>query len=171
MFSKGKKETGQQFVPAGANKNHSPSIIGPNLKVAGNLITDGVIQLDGVVDGDVKCDDLTLSESAVINGSIECKRVRVAGTVNGQIAGGVVELMRTAKVTGDINHASLMIEAGAYVQGLCRHVEQAPAKTTPKLTDQAKPNLVVSEKPQQQPQAAAASSVEKVEAEPKKATG
>jgi cytoskeletal protein CcmA (bactofilin family) len=169
MFSKGSKEAGQQVVPAGANKNHSPSIIGPNLKITGNLVTDGVIQLDGVVDGDVKSDDLTLGESAVINGSIESKRVRVAGTVNGQITGGVVELTRTAKVTGDINHASLMIEAGAYVQGLCRHVEQNAIKATPKLTDQAKP--VVSEKPQQQQAAAAAAVDDKAEAAPKKATG
>ena len=72
------------MVPSGANKNHTPSIISANLRIAGNLVTDGVIQLDGIVDGDVNCDDLTLGESAVINGSIEGNRVRVSGTVNGE---------------------------------------------------------------------------------------
>jgi len=55
--------------------------------------------------------------------------VRVAGTVKGQINGRVVELSRTAKVTGDIVHESLAIEAGAFIQGLCRHADsggQAP---------------------------------------------
>lgn len=157
MFSKAsEKGPAPQVVPSGANKNHTPSIISANLRIAGNLVTDGVIQLDGIVDGDVNCDDLILGESAVINGSIEGNRVRVSGTVNGEIAARSVELTRTAKVTGDINHSSLMIEAGAYVQGLCRHVEMNDPKAVPKLTEAAKPNLVVAENEQAAAKAAAA---------------
>lgn len=146
MFSKASNKSSTQVVPAGANKNHTPSIISANLRITGNLVTDGVIQLDGIVDGDVTSEDLTLGESAVINGSIEGNRVRVSGTVNGEISARNVELTRTAKVTGGINHTSLMIEAGAYVQGLCRHVELAESKPMARLTESAKPNLVVAEK-------------------------
>ena len=169
MFSKAnEKGTAPQVVPSGANKNHTPSIISANLRISGNMVTDGVIQLDGIVDGDVTSDDLTLGESAVINGSIEGNRVRVSGTVNGEISARSVELTRTAKVTGDNNHTSLMIEAGAYVQGLCRHVEMNDTKAVPKLTESAKPNLVVAEKDKTTTKAAAKAPAAKAAAGGKK---
>jgi cytoskeletal protein CcmA (bactofilin family) len=148
MFSKASnKSIANTIVPSGANKNLTPSILSANLRITGNLSTDGVIQLDGIVDGDVKSEDLTLGESAVVTGSIVGNRVRVSGTVNGKISARLVELTRTAKVTGDINHTSLMIEAGAYVQGLCRHVEIGETKTVPKLTESAKSDRVSTAQP------------------------
>ncbi|MGE4220820.1 MAG: polymer-forming cytoskeletal protein, partial [Alphaproteobacteria bacterium] len=89
----------------------------------GNLATEGDIQCDGSVDGDILSRSLTVGEQAVINGSIAGEIVRVAGVVNGEINARIVELTRTARVTGDIIHATLSIEAGAFIDGLCRHVD------------------------------------------------
>ena len=104
--------------------------------------TDGDVQIDGVVDGDVESDFLTIGDSAIVNGSIVGEVIRVAGTVNGEITGRVVELTRTARIAGDINHHSLAIEAGAFVQGLCRCID--PKLIESRLVLEAtKPNLVV----------------------------
>ena len=146
MFLKANRNNGTLNLPGAANKNNTLSIITANLHVVGSLVTDGVIQLDGIVDGDVTCEDLTVGESAVINGAVVGNRVRVSGTVNGAISARDVELSRTAKVIGDINHTSLMIEAGAFVQGLCRHMEKADTKPVAGSTESAKPNPVVGEK-------------------------
>ena len=147
MFLKGRdKGSTGKLIPPSDNKNRTLSIISANLRINGNVVTDGVIQLDGIVDGDVVCDDLTLGESAVINGSIQGSSIRISGTVNGEIAARNVEITRTAKVTGDISHTSLMIEAGAFVQGLCRYVETNNPKESPKLANGPKPNLVATEK-------------------------
>mgnify|MGYP001168932271 CR=1 FL=1 len=149
MFLKGRdKGSTAKLMPQSDNKNRTLSIISANLRISGNVVTDGVIQLDGIVDGDVVCDDLTLGESAVINGSIQGSSVRISGTVNGEIAARSVEITRTAKVTGDISHTSLMIEAGAFVQGLCRYVETSNPKESPKLTKNPKPNVVATVKDQ-----------------------
>tara|TARA_B100000674_G_scaffold480658_1_gene480501 strand:+ start:1053 stop:1640 length:588 start_codon:yes stop_codon:yes gene_type:complete len=149
MFLKGRdKVSTATLMPPGDNKNRTLSIISANLRINGNVVTDGVIQLDGIVDGDVVCDDLTLGESAVINGSIQGSSIRISGTVNGEIAARSVEITRTAKVTGDISHTSLMIEAGAFVQGLCRYVETNDPKEGPKLTKSHKPSIVTTEKDQ-----------------------
>lgn len=50
-----------------------------------------------------------------------------------------------AKITGDINHESLVIEAGAFVQGLCRHVKPPQVAEVPAVAGPAKPNLVVAD--------------------------
>jgi len=104
--------------------------------------TDGDVQIDGIVDGDVESDLLTIGDSAVVNGCVVGEIIRVAGTVNGEITGRVVELTRTARVAGDINHHSLAIEAGAFVQGLCRRIDPKQIESRPVL-EATKPNLVV----------------------------
>jgi cytoskeletal protein CcmA (bactofilin family) len=112
-------------VPKIASAGVAPSIVSANLRVTGDLESEGDIQIDGHVEGDVRSNSVTVGEHAVVCGAIISQSVRVAGTVKGQINGRVVELSRTAKVTGDIVHESLAIEAGAFIQGLCRHAENS----------------------------------------------
>ena len=100
-----------------------PSIISANLRIIGNLKTDGEVQIDGTIEGDVRSRLLSIGEKAVVNGAIAADTVRIAGTANGEVTARVVQLSNTARVVGDINHQSLSIDAGAYVQGLCRHIE------------------------------------------------
>jgi cytoskeletal protein CcmA (bactofilin family) len=109
----------------------APSIVSANLRVTGDLESEGDIQIDGYVEGDVRSNSVTVGEHAIVCGAILSQTVRVAGTVKGQINGKTVELARTAKVTGDIVHESLAIEAGAFIQGLCRHAESSSPAVKP----------------------------------------
>ena len=138
MFSKVSKTEGKSPAPSGAARSLTvpklssagvaPSIVSANLRVTGDLESEGDIQIDGHVEGDVRSHSVTVGEHAVVSGAILAQTVHVAGTVKGQINGKTVELTRTAKVTGDIVHESLAIEAGAYIQGLCRHADSAAAQ-------------------------------------------
>ncbi|MEC7536804.1 MAG: polymer-forming cytoskeletal protein, partial [Pseudomonadota bacterium] len=58
--------------------------------------TDGDIQIDGIVDGDVVSNLLTIGDSATVNGCVEGEIIRVAGTVNGEITGRIIELTKGA---------------------------------------------------------------------------
>jgi len=127
----------------GTGRSNVPSIISTNLTISGNLNTDGDVQIDGTIDGDVHSKLLTLGENGVINGAIVADLARIAGTVNGSITARVVELGRTAKITGDINHFSLAIEPGAFIQGQCSHVDEQKLKPSMNGADKAKPSLVV----------------------------
>ena len=100
-----------------------PSIIGVNVQIKGNLCAAGDVQIDGAVDGNVSSRVLNISEKAVINGAIIADTVRIAGMANGEITARIVQLNSTASVTGNISHQCLSIEPGAFVEGLCRHVE------------------------------------------------
>ena len=62
-----------------------PSIISPELEIVGDLKSDGEIQIDGTVKGDIKGHVLTVGEQGKIDGSTVAETVRIFGTVNGRV--------------------------------------------------------------------------------------
>jgi len=115
-------------APEKTGKSNVPSIISANLTITGSMTTSGDVQIDGTIDGDVQSKQITLGESGVVNGAISADLARISGTVNGSITARVVELGRSAKITGDINHFSLAIEPGAFIQGQLTHVDEQKLK-------------------------------------------
>jgi cytoskeletal protein CcmA (bactofilin family) len=95
----------------------TPSIIGANCSLAGDIVSEGEVHVDGKVVGDVRCVTLVIGEAGGITGEINAETVRVLGAVTGQITARAVELAKTARILGDITHDSLAVEAGAYVEG------------------------------------------------------
>ena len=100
-----------------------PSLISADLKVVGNLDSDGDLQIDGEVKGDVKSRSVTVGESANVKGSIAADTLRISGAVDGQVRGTSVTIAKTAKVKGDIVHQTLSIEAGATIEGQIRRLD------------------------------------------------
>jgi cytoskeletal protein CcmA (bactofilin family) len=97
--------------------NTLPSIISTGLAVKGNLSTDGELQIDGSVEGDIVAGKLIIGEHAKVKGEVTAETVIVRGELSGCIRARVVELSPTARVQGDVWHESLAIEAGANVDG------------------------------------------------------
>jgi len=103
-----------------AMKAKAPSIISTDLSITGSISSEGEVQLDGNVDGDIRAGSLTIGEEASVNGEVHCETVVVRGRVNGSIRARQVQLASTARIEGDIIHATLAIESGAYFDGYCR---------------------------------------------------
>ena len=101
-------------------KSSMPSIVSANLRIVGDLVCDGDIQVEGTVEGSVKSSVLTIGDSGTIQGQISADQVMVSGTVVGKIKARTVYLAQSASVTGDILHESLGIEAGAQFEGQCK---------------------------------------------------
>ncbi len=118
MFSKGDKTVSQTKAPV--KSDGAPSIISANLHIVGDMNTDGEIQVDGTVDGDVKGNAVTIGTNATVNGEITADSVVVRGAVNGRVKADTVHLAESAKVNGDIWHQSLAVEAGAHLDGHCK---------------------------------------------------
>ena len=121
MFSKNERTKGGG--DAAANRS-VPSIISTNLNVIGNLKTEGEIQVDGTVEGDVTGRKLVIGERARVVGEIVADDVVVHGNTEGRIRARRVQLAKTSKVIGDILHESLSIESGAYVEGQLKRLEK-----------------------------------------------
>jgi len=108
----------------GSSKDAPPSLISANLQIVGNLRSQGEVQIDGTVDGDVAANALTIGERATINGEIVADDVVVRGRVNGRIRARKVQLAKSAHVVGDIWHELLSIDSGAFVEGHCKRTDK-----------------------------------------------
>jgi cytoskeletal protein CcmA (bactofilin family) len=124
MFSKGDAKKTEDTViqdrsrpSAGTSKASVPSIVSSDLKVEGNMVCDGDIQIDGRVEGDVRSRNLTVGEHGAVVGEITADKVQISGTVEGRISAKTVNLAKSARIIGDIAHDSLSMEAGAYLEG------------------------------------------------------
>jgi cytoskeletal protein CcmA (bactofilin family) len=93
------------------------SVLSADLTVTGNLKTSGDIQVEGVVEGDIRAHLLTVGESATIKGEIIADDVVVNGRIVGRVRGLKVRLTSTARVEGDIIHKTIAIESGAHFEG------------------------------------------------------
>lgn len=112
----------------------SPSILAPDLTVTGNIKTEGDIQVEGTIEGDIRAHLLTVGESATIRGEIVAEEVVVNGRVIGRVRGLKVRLTATARVEGDIIHKTIAIESGAHFEGSVQRQEDPLANgITPKL--------------------------------------
>lgn len=85
--------------------------------------SNGDVQIDGQVTGDITSKTLTLGEGSYVSGSVNADTVRVCGTVEGELKASSIILTKTARVIGDVVHDSLAIEAGAYIDGHCRRMD------------------------------------------------
>ena len=97
------------------------SVIGGGIEVTGNIEASVDLQLEGVVNGDVRCTTLILGEGSVIRGSVFAHRVRAAGRIEGAIETRDLAVEATARLSGDITYARIRISNGAIVEGKLIH--------------------------------------------------
>ena len=132
MFSKSKEPepvTAPPPAPAPAApapkrpvaKNGVPSIISGDLIVKGTLVSNGDVQIDGKVEGDIRANALVIGDQAIILGDVFAEEAVVRGRVEGSIRARKVQLCATCHVEGNILHQALSVEAGAFFEGNCRH--------------------------------------------------
>lgn len=112
-------------VPSSAprQRNTTPSVLSADLTVTGNIRTEGDIQIEGNVEGDVRAHQLTVGETATIKGEIVGDDVIVNGRIVGRVRGLRVRLSASARVEGDIIHKTIAIESGAHFEGSVQRQE------------------------------------------------
>ena len=119
---KGERRTGSD-APA---ERSVPSIVSADLTITGDLVSAGEIQIDGRVEGDIKCASLIIGISGAVTGEVSAQTVRMHGSVSGQVIAKSVFLASTARMIGDVTHESLAIEPGAFMEGHCRRMAEMP---------------------------------------------
>ena len=118
-----------------AGRAGAPSVISAELIVRGTLVSNGDVQIDGKVDGDIRANGLVIGEKAVILGDVYAEEATIRGRVEGSIRAHKVHLCATCHVEGNILHESLAVESGAFFEGNCRHSDNpladAPDASSP----------------------------------------
>jgi cytoskeletal protein CcmA (bactofilin family) len=94
------------------------SLLGSSSNFKGDLNVKGTLRVDGRAEGRLDADCVILSESAMVKGEIQGKKIIIGGTVEGNLrAQELVEIKSKGKVLGDISSQKLVVIEGAEFNG------------------------------------------------------
>ncbi len=99
-------------------RSSAASVVAEDVRIDGNLFSDGEVRIEGRVDGDVSGRRVAVGVTGCVLGRIVADEALVSGTVRGGIAAHTVVLTATAKVACGIIQERLTVEAGAEVAGV-----------------------------------------------------
>jgi cytoskeletal protein CcmA (bactofilin family) len=107
------------------------SLIDKLANITGDLWSDGDIQIDGHLCGNVNCEQLILGKDAAVIGAIIAHEVVIRGKMTGLIRATRVLLQASARVECEIIYQSLSVDEGASFKGLARPREYPFAEELP----------------------------------------
>ena len=127
--------------PASAGES-SDMLLGPGTEFDGRLTFSGTVRIDAKFKGSIVTDDvLVVGEQARIDADLTCGTVIVYGEVNGNIrAKNGVELRHPARVRGNVETPSLLLEKGVLFHGESRMQPQERSVPVRPLPSTAQPS-------------------------------
>ncbi|MDX1974581.1 MAG: polymer-forming cytoskeletal protein [Rickettsiales bacterium] len=124
MFLKNSKSRLLSPYSPQAKRETIPSIMAQDVSVLGNIVSDGVLDFDGTIDGNIRCKALTVRGRASIKGEVIADTIHVYGKINGLVRARSVHLYATARIEGIIMHENLTIEDGAFIDGKLKRTDK-----------------------------------------------
>lgn len=123
IFSNG---SGTETAPASATRRRAEgqalSIVAQDMTVTGDVEADGVVRVEGRVNGNISAGvQVLLSEGGLIEGDIKTREAVIGGEVRGTVtAAERIEVQATASVHGDLVAPKLLIQEGGRLNGAIR---------------------------------------------------
>lgn len=128
MFGRNNNKQQEAAARAAAVTNTArkaaPSVISSDMHVLGNLMSEGAIDIDGKIEGNVKSAMVTIRKNGRVQGDVIAEVVHIYGEVRGLVKAKSVNLSSTCHVEGVIMHESLSIEDGAFVDGKFKRTDK-----------------------------------------------
>ena len=84
-----------------------PSIVSETTRINGDILSDGIVHVDGRVEGDISCEELIIGN------------LQLYGILKGKALVDNLFVAKSAKLIGDAAHNTIAIEPGAYIDGHC----------------------------------------------------
>ena len=94
-----------------------PTIISPTLEVTGDLESDGEVQVEGTIRGNLRAGAVQVGRRGTVEGLVEADEVVVYGRVGGGIRAASLELTETAVAEGEIRFGRMTVAGGASIEG------------------------------------------------------
>lgn len=107
------------------------TLVGSSAVFKGSIESEGTVRVDGKVIGDIKVGgDVYIGNGASVEGNVEAGNVNLAGTIKGNIvARGLLKILSTARLYGDIKISSFVADEGALFQGKCEMIDETEPET------------------------------------------
>ena len=101
-------------------KPRSRSVLDCSVRVTGDLWSEGDVQIDGHLCGNISCLQLIVNKDAVVTGVIVAQEAVIRGKTTGIIRATRVLLQETARVESELIYKSLVVDEGASFGGTAR---------------------------------------------------
>ena len=97
------------------------SILGPELKIDGNVSVDGSLLIYGTVNGNIESHgSVRTAKGSKVKGDIVGKDAHICGLVEGNLLiDGKIILGSESQLSGNLKSGTLVIEEGAKFAGTC----------------------------------------------------
>ena len=105
-----------------------PSIISEGSEFKGNIKTSGEIQIDGVLNGNVRAKQVVVGINGNVRGNVTANFLRICGKIEGEIRAETLEIVTSASVKGNVYKKTISMEAGSKIIGNINELEGATAK-------------------------------------------
>ena len=96
-----------------------PSIVSETTRINGDILSDGIVHVDGRVEGDISCEELIIGIKGCVAGSVTANNLQLYGILKGKALVDNLFVAKSAKLIGDAAHNTIAIEPGAYIDGHC----------------------------------------------------
>lgn len=104
------------------NQSGAPeTVVGPSVKIQGDLNSEGNVRIEGHVSGKVKTSQsVYVGSGAKITADVIAGNAVIGGEVQGnlKVTGNLI-MQSTARISGDVTCAILRVEDGALFSGKC----------------------------------------------------
>ena len=110
--------------------NNISSILGPEVKITGDVKVSGDLLIYGKVYGDIiSKGSINAAKGSLIKGNIKATNATISGTIEGDlIVESKVILGKNSYLTGNLKAAIITIEEGAKFDGMCSMIQGSSAQ-------------------------------------------
>jgi cytoskeletal protein CcmA (bactofilin family) len=111
--------------PGAASQLNNPklrcrSVVDCSVRLTGDLWSEGDVQIDGHLCGNISCMQLIVGKDAAVTGVIIAQEAVIRGKMTGIIRATRVLLQGTARVESEIIYQSLSVDEGVSFEGIAR---------------------------------------------------
>lgn len=122
------KSNNKNFIPnmnTIINKSETPSILAKSFQLEGDILSSGILEIEGKIKGSVKGNIVVIRESGLIEGKIEAESLNIYGSFKGEVHASSISIFKKAKIIGNIEYKSLSIEDGACIDGQFKRINSS----------------------------------------------
>ena len=108
------------------------SIIGPGMRLVGDIETEGTVRIEGAVEGNVRAGKaVVIGKDGCVEGTIVTQDAVISGRLTGTLtAESRLELQSTSRIDGDVYARRMQLEEGAVLNGTIHMGDRKGTSTT-----------------------------------------
>ena len=103
--------------------SNSVSVLDNNTTIKGDIISNGILDIGGIINGKISAKQLNVKNGGVIIGEVFVEDIVIAknGKIEGNVKAKSIKMLNGSYIKGDLHYNTISIEDGSVIEGNCHH--------------------------------------------------